>query len=56
MSIRRQREYGASSASMRLRLVDLRLRTMGLFSEPWKLLTNLIFPNMVQPFILDATG
>src|ERR1700735_807199 len=35
MSMRRQREYGMSSAGMRLRLVDPSLHTMGPFSEPF---------------------
>jgi hypothetical protein len=56
MSMRRQREYGMSSAGMRLRPVDSSLHTMGLFSEPWLRLTKIISTVKVQSFVSYATG
>ena len=56
MSMRRQREYGMSSAGMRLRPVDSSLHTMGLFSEPWLRLTKIVSTVKVQSFVSYATG
>ena len=48
MSMRRQREYGMSSAGMHLRPVDSSLHTMGPFSEPLLRLTKIISTVKVQ--------
>src|ERR1700723_890187 len=56
MSMRRQREYGMSSAGMHLRPVDSSLHTMGPFSEPLLRLTKIISIVKVQSFVSYVTG